>query len=143
MPGSGKLVLAEKLDHPSLASCSRSRTREITISARRTTTGPVETQRGGRGVRRHTQPQEHVRIDHTHKGGGGRECPGGEGEGPSRTLRARTYRGYSATLAPGPLPVRLTWSTALPCKRQRRASGTAPSLWTRGPVVPLRSGRVG
>ena len=38
----------------------------------------------------------------------------------SRTLPARTYRGESATLAPGPLSVRLARGTARPRKKLRR-----------------------
>jgi len=46
----------------------------------------------------------------------------------SRPLPARTYRGYSATLAPGPFPVRLTRGTTRPCERRSLAS-TELTYW--------------
>ena len=71
---------------------SRSRSRSFAITARRTTTGPVETQRGGRSP----QTDKHKTPKGTDTKGAGvsrqRRESGGEPSSSSQTLPARVYR---------------------------------------------------
>ena len=84
----------------------RSRSRSIAISARRTTTGPVETHQGRRRRHRNTQGDRHKEAG----------VPGGVKRrerqqavlAPSQPLPARTYRWRPAAIAPRSLPVSLT-----------------------------------
>jgi hypothetical protein len=99
------------------------------------------TRRAQRAAHPHTQtnkaPHSHTWTPDRTNTKKGRGCQGvkersrGGHLSRSQTLPARTYRGESATLAPGPLPVRLARGTARPRKRLRRASTSpTPSLQT-------------